>query len=738
MSLLIMFQVKISNLLKMIMMKTKVLYILLACSIIFLSACREEENLQNNDGLYTVKAGFESQHTRVSFVQNDLDLVSKWQDGDRVELYGIRENVGPQQLVNIPMRDISEDGFSATFSFSLPSSFGTNPEFLGYGFMPECHPVLIDGELYWDASMRRASLEKFKAPVYFVEQFHDDEVYATFHHYMTYEILHLKNNTDKTIKAQLTGTEGTPQWYRKTQLMCYWDHSLKVDLEHSQKPQEESDIIEVPPHETGIFVTAYMPNENKIQNMKLRMNIDNNDVRSSDTFSSDVKLETSHAYHMYAYWNGLELSFKENELVGAYDFSYVDLGLPSGTLWARYNLGTNVIAGDGNYYPWGSLTPQMDGNYSYNFTINGDLTLAQDAAAVASNGYMRMPTREEFEELLDENICKWSWNSLTDCAIVTGPNGNSIQLPASGFYEPGKGFTNDFIYGSYWSKTADGAYATELIFGTNDPDSHQKDVPFFHRYGRTGVISCARSIRPVVNQQAGTEAFVDLGLPSGNLWAICNAGARTSRDYGNYIAWGETIGYNEGYTTFSWSKYKFCRGASNTLTKYCSNRSYGYNGFTDNLTQLLAEDDYASTFIGNNCSIPTKADWDELIRECKWSKLDNGALVRGKNGNVIFLPCAGYRSGVNLYDNGSEGYYWTSSLDVNSPDDAWFVYIGGGKAQDYDYYRCMGRSIRPIMRNGSRSSATKSMAPATNKNAQPTAKTVEGGMVVKTMSGTAH
>ena len=60
----------------------------------------------------------------------------------------------------------------------------------------------------------------------------------------------------------------------------------------------------------------------------------------------------------------------------------------------------------------------------------------------------------------------------------------------------------------------------------------------------------------------------------------------------------------------------------------------------------------------------------------------------------------GYRSGLNIYDNGTEGQYWSSTIDENSPDDAWFLYVKNIKGTPHEmnsYYRCQGRSIRPVL-----------------------------------------
>ena len=183
--------------------------------------------------------------------------------------------------------------------------------------------------------------------------------------------------------------------------------------------------------------------------------------------------------------------------------------------------------------------------------------------------------------------------------------------------------------------------------------------------------------------------MVDLGLPSGTKWAVCNLGATSSYDYGNYYAWGET----DSKVSFSWKNYKYSGNSSNTLTKYCTKSSYGK---VDNKTQLEPVDDRVKTDYGYYWSIPTKEDWQELITHCTWSRFGNDVMVRGPNGSIILLPSAGYKDGLNTYDSGAEGYYWSTSVDEGSPDDAWFMHVKGNKPELFSYYRYQGRCIRPV------------------------------------------
>ena len=225
-----------------------------------------------------------------------------------------------------------------------------------------------------------------------------------------------------------------------------------------------------------------------------------------------------------------------------------------------------------------------------------------------------------------------------------------------------------------------------------------------HADNNPNIVYCRTEYMPLLKLVSPDDfVFVDLGLPSGTLWANRNLGAPSSSDYGNYYAWGETTGYNEGKTSFTWKNYKYCKGTSNTLTKYCSKSIYGNSGFQDGVVKLQGLDDPASSKYGYYYAIPTKEEWEELMSYGRWSRLGNNAFIRGvqgKSDDVIMLPAAGYRSGLNLYDAGSEGFYWSSTLDENSPEDAWMLHFttSNSRPNEYDYYRCQGRSVRMVLR----------------------------------------
>ena len=197
----------------------------------------------------------------------------------------------------------------------------------------------------------------------------------------------------------------------------------------------------------------------------------------------------------------------------------------------------------------------------------------------------------------------------------------------------------------------------------------------------------------------GNHEYVDLGLPSGLLWATCNVGADTPEGYGDYFAWGETQPKDYYY----WSTYQYCNGSNNTLTKYCNNSDFGYNGFTDNLTTLQPEDDAATANWGSGWRMPTKEEFEELYNNTThtWTTQNgvNGRRFTASNGNSVFLPAAGGRWGGELHNAGSYGYYWSRSLFTVIPYYAWDLSFNSDDCDVNYSIRSNGFSVRPVREN---------------------------------------
>ena len=196
--------------------------------------------------------------------------------------------------------------------------------------------------------------------------------------------------------------------------------------------------------------------------------------------------------------------------------------------------------------------------------------------------------------------------------------------------------------------------------------------------------------------------WVDLGLPSGTMWATCNVGASKPEEYGDYFSWGET----ETKSDYSWSSYKYCKGSDDTLTKYCTwsqYGDYGYYAFTDNLINLQLADDAATANQGSVWRMPSLDQITELYNSdyttTTWTQMNgvNGRKITSKsNGNSVFLPAAGYRFGASISYVGSRGYYWSRSLDTSYPFDAYSLCFYSNSIDFNSFNRNWGQSVRPV------------------------------------------
>ena len=433
----------------------------------------------------------------------------------------------------------------------------------------------------------------------------------------------------------------------------------------------------------------------------------------------------------------------------------VDLGLPSGVKWASFNVGSTAPEDYGSYFSWGETEPKE--NYSpdtyklgpepftkYNDTDKKVYLDSEDDAATAMYGDgWRTPAAAEVRELMDK--CTWSWTTINGIKgqKVTGPNGNSIFLPAAGFasyttlgsdseswgdymilekflspFNFNKdGFGNikkwktDYYYGfsvrpvkgNYVKVTSLKLDVTQLenlgpakakIRATVQPSnatdnlvvwsSSDESVAVVDQQGNVDILKkglatisaeCSGFVAAcqIISAYSWTEPEkIDLGLPSGILWASCNLGAWEPQETGAYFAWGETE--PKGY--FSSSNYKF-KG----------NTKYQYGKAPD---VLQPEDDAAHVKLGGKWRIPTPPEMRELLSECTWTKEASGYTVTGPNGKSIFIPFGGWYD----YELNSKSHLciWTSSLGSSTNTNAAGLY-------DTTISSCskwMGSNIRPV------------------------------------------
>lgn len=500
------------------------------------------------------------------------------------------------------------------------------------------------------------------------------------------------------------------------------------------------------------------------------------------------------------------------DIVVPEEHEWVDLGLPSGTLWATCNVGAENPEEYGDYFAWGETTGYNDGKTTFNWntykyydttheTLTKYCTVSedgivdnktelepQDDAATANWGSgWQMPSKSQIDELINSSYTTTTWTTLKGVngrMIVSNSKGTRIFLPAAGT-RFGASLFSDGSFGLIWSRTGESRYAGGLEFNssqidltgnarrlgqsvrpvrvqTNDHNyvtsinlnessltiipgetkkltatvlpvnadnkvvtwkSSNESVATVQSNGTvTGkaqgncVIKCCATdgsgvyaecqvtVEGEVDNTHGItdgHEWVDLGLPSGTLWATCNVGANSPEVGGNYYAWGET----SPKSTYTWSNYKYCKGSENTLTKYCRKSSYGYNGFTDGKSELEQTDDAASVNWSTSWQMPSIEQFKELI-DNSYTTMESVQVNNSKaikitsktNSNSILLP-----TDYNELDY-VLGLYWPRSLRPNEDDsgndnysqgfilewgDRWPVVFA-----DEDRYR--GYHVRPV------------------------------------------
>lgn len=189
--------------------------------------------------------------------------------------------------------------------------------------------------------------------------------------------------------------------------------------------------------------------------------------------------------------------------------------------------------------------------------------------------------------------------------------------------------------------------------------------------------------------------WVDLGLSV--KWATCNVGASSPEEYGDYFAWGE-IEPKDYYSTNS------------TVTFGLSISELKSRGYIDSDGNLTSSYDAATTNWGKEWRMPTSDEIKELSSKCHetWAVLNGvtGYYLTGPNGKSIFLPAAGLRDESELFNLGTNGYYWSSTPNnLDNSDDG----TAGGRCVDHLYFstkylyqsetgwRAYGMSIRPVL-----------------------------------------
>ncbi|WP_337634967.1 hypothetical protein [Prevotella sp.] len=359
---------------------------------------------------------------------------------------------------------------------------------------------------------------------------------------------------------------------------------------------------------------------------------------------------------------------------------YVDLGLPSGNLWAKCNLGASSPEAYGDYYAWGEVEPKQeytksnhkwykDGAPSQGFTKynneDGKLTLEDEDDAVIQklgNGW-RTPTLADFRELTNQKLTtikKTTLNGVAGYQITSKRNKKSIFIPCAGFKQD-KPQTREISSSEEVAICMTNVRCIDYKVFNAWSFAFQDDR--IARYGKRRPDGI--SVRPVKGPGVPVpNNCVDLGLNSGLLWAKCNMGTTKPTEPGDYYAWGETSTKKEYYS----DNYKHYN-AKFELLKYNEK---------DGKEVLELEDDAANAYLGVGYRIPTKEDWEELLEDCKWEAVTTTLSeivdpsqkkviarwkVTGPNGNSIVLPTtSGFRADGFFVQPDYNIYYTTANL----------------------------------------------------------------------------
>lgn len=389
----------------------------------------------------------------------------------------------------------------------------------------------------------------------------------------------------------------------------------------------------------------------------------------------------------------------------SYIHEYVDLGLPSGTLWATCNVGAKKPADFGYYICWGETDKKS--NYAQNsgkwhgksapsLRASGvidqylNLTPQYDAATVLWGEEWRTPTGEEVEELL--RYCKNEWipedGKYGVCGIkfTSNTNNNSIFMPCAGMMS-NNALTQNGTRGYYMTATSEGTFATDLYLSQDRLNVGSRSVS----QGITiRPVRKRADDRPFVDPNdtiINGHPYVDLGLPSKTLWSALNMGADSAQKVGDLYLWGLSFaGAPED---------------DGTVFKGVPLETLIAHGTTDSTGTLLSRNDAATYNWGAQWRMPTHEDCLELLSNCSKEKKTikgiDGWLLTGPNGKTLFFPITNEEFEFSSC--------WTSSISPNPNDDDMACMLNIYDTSiiypldwaDYTYQRNKFLPIRPVV-----------------------------------------
>ena len=305
-------------------MKKFLSYILASLTMMLLPAgCSQMESIPDESfdaSSRRVKATIQmptTDYTRATLSESSssLDLQTCWENGDELQLF-ITQGDTKYELENIPVTDIKSDGKSATITFNIPSGINVGKSYTLFAFSGIKGDVSYASIWYPYCRMKlgRTELNKFKAPLFCQETVNNVCPVLYFRHYETYELLHVKNTSNSYIWFRLDGFRVDNPWYRgdsEVLLTSNWDPTN--NLPNDWKGEVQSEVLEIPANGEATIISNYLPSGYKMKDAYLLASINGTSVTSTNKKSSDLTVEQGRAYHLYATWDGNNLSFDNGD-----------------------------------------------------------------------------------------------------------------------------------------------------------------------------------------------------------------------------------------------------------------------------------------------------------------------------------------------------------------------------------------------------------------------------------------
>ena len=700
------------------------------CLILFVlvSACTELIDFSRRSHMMTVSAVISDNQTRAMLEQKSgsLDLIAKWKEQETINLIVIQDG-NDYETISSPINNISNDGKKCSFTFGLPGAIDPDRPYDIFGLcFVDGGAIAEEGTAYAHCYMwRKPWNDDVGAPMWFHATGSKESLQATFKHLGTYELLHLKNETDLPITVAHDGFNCDIPWYQA--FNKFWlndDYDYKPFGEWDGEAYSPEQIIM--PHSEGVFVSWYIPSGFKIDKAQLVVNINGKyGITSTNTLSSDVMLECGHAYHMYATWDGTELKFDKGGMdtpstikvePTEIDFGQVPVGSSKTEYFTVSNVGgsnlTFSVINHGNEFNIPdagtefTLASGEERKFSVTFSSSQENHSSSSMVRIlsdAENGtqYLKLkgqtysstsgtailvePMEIDFG-IVPQGTTKESYFTVTN--IGQDDLKFTINQPSAPFSITGAD-TEETLVSGQSKQFAAICNGSEITGSGVQSHVNIKSNATNVEWGFGIILKATRETQdnpPVAYLTCPDDNHphaIDLGLPSGTLWACCNVGADKPEGYGGYYAWGET----EEKSCYNWETYRYYDASNETIQEIGTDIA-GTNY------------DVAHVKWGKYWAMPTLEQWLEL-NHCttSWTIQDGiyGCRLTSPNGGIVFFPATGSRRNYIVEGEGTSVSLWTSEVFMLWDAQESFIFRndkGVGASSAYRYWGC---PIRPVV-----------------------------------------